>query len=223
MAVLPPIRVGQHRHTVGFIGHFLFRESAPHDRAHPERGEEFRGNTHDIARFNRARFPDDGRVRFVSGYIRERGNIPPAIIVVGERGPTTVKTGFGVAVEYRHEPAGIPKRQRTDKDGVDDGEDSEVGADAQREREDGRRGEAGTSPQHPQTEANVPQSCLTETRAKDGAAVLAHALPVAKPLARLARRFLRCHAGGDIIRRALLEVEAQLLVNLPLHLSSLPQ
>jgi hypothetical protein len=43
------------------------------------------------------------------------------------------------------------------------------------------------------------------------------------PQPRLARRCFRRHAGGEVLRRALLEVEAQFFVNLAFYTTPLPK
>ncbi len=53
------------------------------------------------------------------------------------------------------------------------------------------------------------EACATSVRT-----LFVNALEIAKTFPRLARRFFRAHAGGDVLRRALLDVEAQLVVNL---------
>ena len=122
-----------------------------------------------------------------------------------------------------HQLAGLIVRQCLEQHAIHDAEDGRACADSQRQCEHGNCRETVILPQHPQTKTNVLQRCFAKTRAARLATFLANALHVAEALPRLPRRCLRRHAGGDVLRRALLEVKAQFLVNLPFHLAPLPQ
>ena len=67
---------------------------------------------------------------------------------------------------------------------------------------------------------NVLEERLAEARAAQVAALLAHALDVPEAPPRLTRGRLGRHARREVLLRAPLEVEAQLLVDLTIDLSS---
>ncbi len=71
------------------------------------------------------------------------------------REPGVGEEPVGRAIADRDETIRIGIRKRTQQDGVHDGEDRGVRADAERQREDGRGGEAGCAPQHAQAVADV--------------------------------------------------------------------
>ena len=53
------------------------------------------------------------------------------------------------------QPAGLAKRQRPQQHAIDDGKNGGVGADAERERQDGDEGKPGLAPQHTAGVADV--------------------------------------------------------------------
>ena len=65
------------------------------------------------------------------------------IVELGLRDADVAAAGRARVRRDAHEPIGIRKRQRTDQDRVDDGEDRDVRADAERERQNRDRGESG--------------------------------------------------------------------------------
>ncbi len=113
--------------------------------------------------------------------------------------------------------AGGVHGQRAQEHGVQHGKDRRVGANAEGERQQCYRSEAGRFEQLPDRKTNVPPDAIAEACAAPCAALFTNALEIAKSLARLPRGRLRRHAGSDSLRRGLLKVEAQFLVNLPLH------
>jgi hypothetical protein len=62
---------------------------------------------------------------------------------------------FGRPRRDLHEPLWVGDRQRFDERHVKQGEDGDIDADAQREREDGRRRESRRLAEHPQRVAQV--------------------------------------------------------------------
>jgi len=67
--------------------------------------------------------------------------------------------------------------------------------------------------EHSHAEPNVLDYCFAKTCAARFAAFLPDSLHIAEAFSRLPRRGLRRHAGGNVLRRALLDVKAQFLVN----------
>jgi hypothetical protein len=119
--------------------------------------------------------------------------------------------------------SGVGIRERTQQYRIDNTENGCVCSDTQGEGQDGNGGEDGILAEHSHAEPNVLDYCFAKTCAARFAALLTDSLPIAEALARVARRCFWRHAGGDVFRRALLKVEAQFLVNLPLHRRPLPQ
>ena len=83
-------------------------------------------------------------------------------------------------LKHHHEPVRVLDRQWLKEEGVDDGEDRRVYADAERECEDSYGRKARILQQHPQAETHVLQRCLAETCAKNFTAFFANALQVAE-------------------------------------------
>ena len=82
------------------------------------------------------------------------------VLVVGKGGGRKLEIdvgvdGLGVASENFREPSGFLDRKRVEEDGVDDGEDGGVGADAESERKNGDKGEARAFLEHTEAAAQV--------------------------------------------------------------------
>ena len=79
------------------------------------------------------------------------------VVELGLRDADVAAVGRARVRGDAHETIGIRKRQRTDQDGVDDREDRDVRADAERERQHRDRGESGRRDDSSQAVAQVAQ------------------------------------------------------------------
>jgi len=124
--------------------------------------------------------------------------------------------------------AGRPDGERPAEHLVEDREDGGVGADAERERQDGDRREAGVSHQQAQAERPVPQELrgpAGEPAAALDALVVLGAAPRARGLvaelaACLRARVVFAKARGDELGGAHVEVKPELLANLVAQLGA---
>ncbi len=130
---------------------------------------------------------------------------------------------LGVAIADGHEPLGIRIRQRAQEDGVDHGEDGGVGADAERQRDQRRGGEAGRAPQHAEAVAQV----LPQHLEKRQAALIAPGLGNLRVAAELEPRGAPRRGGIEAARSVTLlehlEMEAQLLAQLGRRARPIPK
>jgi hypothetical protein len=106
-------------------------------------------------------------------------------------------------------------RQGLEQGRVDHAEDCRGRADAEREREDGRRREAGAAAQCAQGVAEVAQKALDRGDAAPLAVLLLGRLDAAELYDRLSARLLRTHAGAQVVFDLHLEMSLQLLGQLP--------
>ena len=90
----------------------------------------------------------------------ECGDVAPAFIIVRERGAVAFNTGFRIGVKHRHQAARLGKRQWTNQNRIDHGEDRRVGSEAEREREPGLGGEAGVLQQLAKREFEIIHSAM---------------------------------------------------------------
>ena len=136
---LPPDAIGQDGDAAGFVGGFLLDECAPQRGPGAERREELRRDRASPAhvRSTRAR-PTSARAFAVERHRAERGDRAPALVIVRHRRPVVRHAGLRIRVEDAHQSVGAGERQRPQQHGVDDGEDRQVGAEAERDRQPGR-------------------------------------------------------------------------------------
>ena len=73
--------------------------------------------------------------------------------------PRSMPLAWCVVCE-RDQASGVAKRQRPDRDGVDDAEDGAVDADAERQAGNGQRGEPGVLDERPGRVAQILQECV---------------------------------------------------------------
>ena len=116
-----------------------------------------------------------------------------------------------------HELLGLRVWQRVEQHAVDDREDDRVGGDAQGDRHH-HGGEAGCLVHQPQPVAQVLPQILEEVDAARVTAVLFRLLQPAEVLHGGEPRFVRAHAGRDVLLYLSLNVVAQLRVQLALGL-----
>ena len=139
---LAPVRVGQDHDVVGLEGRLLVGERAADYRTASERGEEVGRHAHHLLALGRPGVADDSGVFPIEGKRGEGRDAPAALVVVGDRRAIVHDAGARVGVEDANQPVGVGERQRAEQDGVDDREDGEVGAEAQRKRGQRRGREA---------------------------------------------------------------------------------
>jgi len=119
---------------------------------------------------------------------------------------------FDVLLEDGEELVGAGIWQRFEKDGVNHAEDRGVGADAEREREDGDRGESGIFPQHAEGEAEILKRGFNERQAAEFAICFFELRSAAEANARGASGFFWRHATGDVFLRGEFEMRIELVL-----------
>ena len=117
----------------------------------------------------------------------------------------------------QHQPAGILDRQALQRDGIDEGEDGGVGADAQGERDDGGSRDARRVAQQSGRIAEVADHLVQEGQAAFASAVVLPAVHGAELEARLPLRHPARHAAPLQVVGPGLQVEAQLGVHVRLE------
>src|SRR5579864_805499 len=103
-------------------------------------------------------------------------------------------------------------RQRPQQDRVDDGEDRRVSADAQRERQDRHRGEAGTLPQYPHCIKKILKEILDAIHPSPIAAFLFPLFESIHGAESGMARLLGAQALGDMFLNLSLQVIPQFLI-----------
>src|SRR5947208_4351380 len=137
---LPPVGVGHDRHSV-VVCHLRFRfgKAATHRKIDAECRKKIRRDAHDFCLLGRTGFADDFAEVTKDGKARERRNVAPSLVVIGNRRAVILDAGFRIGVENRDEPIGLRKRKRTEEDRIYDPKNREVRAKADRDR--GKRGD----------------------------------------------------------------------------------
>ena len=165
-----PETVGQDCQLIRSVSQLRVGEGLAHRERHAERRKKLRGHACSRHAIRRSRASDNHAGVLVDGDGREGFDDLAPLEIVGDRGRGTLDSGTGIGVEHGHQAIRLGKRQRPHENRVHDGEDREVGADANREREYGHGGEAGIFPQLPQPQMDVPPCRLAEARAVNSAA-----------------------------------------------------
>ena len=136
-----PERVGQYGDLVGGVGHFRIGEALPSREWDAERGEELGRDACDRDTVGRAVAADDHAAVLKKGNGREGFDGLTAIVVVDGGSAGTFGSGARVGLVDGDKTVRFGERQRPDEDGVDHGENRDVGADAEGERQKNREGE----------------------------------------------------------------------------------
>ena len=131
----PPISVRQHDHSAALVGHFLLGKKAPPGRRDAKRGEEIRRDAFDLHAFRRTSLADNRRAPADGGRLLKGNDGFAPIIVVGQRRTGARHAGLRVSIDRGDEPVGFTERKRSQEHRIDDGENDEVGAKTERERE----------------------------------------------------------------------------------------
>src|SRR5262245_38049232 len=133
---------------------FVRQKHSPRRSLHSQYVEVIPRN--DEAKYGLVRVPS-GQVQLRKGVCQKTGEDLVLIAVIDEvqmRGRKIARI-LGVCSEERHQTARLFDRQRLQQRGVDDAEDSGVGADAERQGERRNKGKSRTLEQYPESEANV--------------------------------------------------------------------
>jgi len=190
-------------------------EGSTDRRRHTEDREQLdaRGNReHDlrVARAGQdllARRPRGGRE------LVEAGTVPPPRVEVVERREDLGEAAvFHVAVPDGDEPVDVGVRQRLDQHGLDDAEDRGRRADAERERDDRHRRDAGRPAPGPESETHVAADVAQPRNGVGIARSIFRGREVAEAPARREHRFVGGHAAARVLVDQLLEVEPGLFV-----------
>jgi hypothetical protein len=132
-----PQAVGEDDEPVGVRPRFVVRESTAEERAALQRREEGRRDGHRAQLF---RIPPLVQVRRPPGEQRrilDRRRLGLAVDVVGDRDARLIEIDAAVAVPDEDEAVRVRIRQRTQQRLVEEREDRRVGADPERQSEDG--------------------------------------------------------------------------------------
>ena len=87
------------------------------------------------------------------------------------RGTVAIDAGFRIGIEYGHEPVGVGKWQRAEQDGVDHGEDRQIGAETDGECEKSGGRESGRLSQQSGGVTQLPAKLIEQVKAERLAAV----------------------------------------------------
>jgi len=120
---------------------------------------------------------------------------------------------LGVLVEH-HEAAGVFEGQRLEEYAADDGEEGNIGADAEGHDEDGYRREPRCTAEGADADAEVAGEGFEPVPRPRGAGLVAQQRGVAEGAKRGVASLFRVHAGGDVIGGLALNVEAKFVVEL---------
>ena len=137
----PPGRVGQNGDVIGPPRHLLLGERASSRQRHAERREQVGRHTHHRLRLGRSRFAGNGGARTEDRQAAQRRQLTSPLVVIGHGRAVPLHARLGVRVVDRDEAIAVRERQRTQQHRLDDGEDGQVGAEAQRERGERRQRE----------------------------------------------------------------------------------
>src|ERR1700719_264225 len=121
-----------------------------------------------------------------------------------------------IVLPHHHQAIRLEVRQRSQHNAFYDAENGGVRTDAESERENRDRSEAGVLAEHAQRVAQVCEKRVEPEAAALLAAVFLHAFHRAKFKRRLPPRFLCWNSRGYVRRHLFLEVTAQLFAELPL-------
>ena len=114
----------------------------------------------------------------------------------------------------RNQPVRVVIRQRLEENAAHHGEQRNVGADAERDDEDGDGGETRSAAESADTVAHIVQQRFEPGPAPGGARLVAHQRGIAEGAHGRVAGFLRAHAGNKILGDLALEVEAQFVIEL---------
>src|SRR5262249_20519715 len=115
------------------------------------------------------------------------------------------------------EAIGIGVWQGAQQDGVNDGEDGGVGADSEGDGQESDASESGILTQDAQRVANVVPGGFEEVDAAGFAASFLNLTGASEIEADAAERFLTAEAGRDGFLQLMIEVEAELVIELGVH------
>ena len=121
------------------LGHICIAEAATQHRADAKRRKKFRRDAHDLDLLGRTSFADEFAAFAIDGKAREGGDVAAPLVVIGNRRAVALDSGFRIGVEDCDEPIGFRKGKRTEQNGIDDREDGQVRAEA--DRDCGERGQ----------------------------------------------------------------------------------
>ena len=107
---------------------------------------------------------------------------------------------------------GIPVRERSKKDAVDDAEDGRVCADAESERENGDSGEARAALQHAERVTKIACDLVQPANNVHFASIFLEQGGIAETPFRFIARLLVRHSSSDVVCGAHFEVRAHLFV-----------
>ena len=149
----------------------VLREQSAARGVRPQDAEERWRHLHRGYAFGARAFADSKPAELIERLRFEHRGQRQAVEVVRHRRPRAFDAGAREAVVHRHEPIGLGVWQRPKEDRLDDREDGGVGADAQRQRQEGGEGEGPVLPEEPAREYEIqPQSVHSFTPRSRGVA-----------------------------------------------------
>ena len=216
-AVLPRL-VADHRHRMRVATGVLARvESAAENRTHADRVEVVRRD-HAARRALGAIADAERRPRDFLGDERV-GERAAALKIdpVGPRHVVPVRARAAIGAGHRDEAVLIDhERIRPQQDAFDPAEHGGVGADAEREAERREQGKPGIAPQHAQRVRRVAANVVDPAKHVGVPRAFLRECHSAEPRERRAPRRFGSHAAPDVVVGSLGDVEAPLLVEVPL-------
>ena len=142
-----PQLVREDCHRLGVRDVLLLGEDTAAIGGNAERLEQRRRSGHGVHAFGRIALAQVDRVRPIRANLGVRPRPLAQLEVLRRRDPELVEPEAGELARDHHELAGLRVGERFEDDAVDDAEDRAIGADAQRERQDGEECEARRSRQ----------------------------------------------------------------------------
>jgi hypothetical protein len=146
----------------------------------------------------------------------ERPVLLPVPVEVGRRSRIR-PAAYAVHGLDGHQPVGLPIRQRTKEQGVDDAEHDRVGADADRQCEQDYRRESRASPHQPQRKANVLRDRLEDREPAPIAVGVLHQLNASQLDEGLSPGLFGAHPDAAVVVDVHPEVSVELFVQLPIQ------
>lgn len=190
---------------------FFCGEDATEERPDAQCGKVFGGNEGALNAFRLTAVDDIGGPPAHGGNIGERLGIVLEIqeICIADAGGGRA---FVMLLDADKMPC-IGVRQGTQQDGVDDGEEGGVGADAEGESEDGDHGETGAAAQHAGGVAKIPCGRVQPADDVHRAGVFFHQRCVSEATLRIVTRFVRLHPSDNIVPCSHLDVGAKFFIH----------
>src|SRR5579864_514273 len=214
----PPQIFAYENHRRRTLVAVLGRKNAPHQWLNIQKCKElgsYDGGVHNgrIAAAGQSELMRDDSRQFAKNMI-----LRPPLFEIQIRTPCLRDSLLLIRLKRSEQLIGIRKRQRLQEHGINDAENSRVGADTQREREYGDGGEARILPQHAQCEAYVLKKSFDEGQAVKFPVGVFELHVASQPDASGSPGFFRGHTSVDVFVREQIEMRLKLVLKILIHL-----